>query len=392
MCGMKVTEVHFNHDQGSASSDALNIRENAGGSPIHAPEWNDGQPPQPAAYAVAALGSKVTIKARFSGGPANGKRVIRAIDAYVAPTKAGWLGWLIAVIARLLRILFGNVLGDVAAKVVSFDVSGNSGLETFALVHHKLKTSGVGIRYTDWIWQYRGKSHWLPWLSTWVDFDRTHHKVYVILDIPAGPWEQSSAGNNTQLPWTDALDKACLWALGARTKDEAAEHITKAINNRPNQSYTPATIFGFTPPYQLSSYMAHLDSGLPFSLNCTDCADAVTTFANLLGCDLWEGRFFNMQTRKFLTLNGDPAVEADWVSWSWSYHEICWLGAVGQNELVYDGCLQLDMDDNYGDLVHVAQHPIKMRFGLSDPNDYRYRLIESGSGNLENIPRRRSVA
>jgi hypothetical protein len=98
-----------------------------------------------------------------------------------------------------------------------------------------------------------------------------------------------------------------------------------------------------------------------------------------------------MQTRKFLTLNGNPANNADWVPWSWGYHEICWLTQIDQYGKIYDGCLQVDMDDNYADNVHVAQHPIKMRFGMSDLADYRYRLIESGAGTLENIPRRRQV-
>ena len=209
--------------------------------------------------------------------------------------------------------------------------------------------------------------------------------------MPQGPWDQDTTGNNTQLPWADALDKACLWAKGARSKDKAAERITKSINTQANQSYTPATIFGFSPPYHLTSYMNHLDSAAPFSLNCTDCANAVTTFSNLLGTDLWEGRFFDMVTRQFLTLNGNPSVEADWVSWTWGYHEICWLNTIAQNSFIYDGCLQVDMDDDYSDLVHLAKHPVKMRFGTNDPGDYRYRLIESGSGDLENIPRRRSV-
>jgi hypothetical protein len=41
--------------------------------------------------------------------------------------------------------------------------------------------------------------------------------------------------------------------------------------------------------------------------------------------------------------------------------------------------------------VHIPRNPIKMRFGMSAPNDYRFRLIQSGSGNLENIARRRAV-
>ncbi len=382
---MKIEEVHFNHDTSSASADALSIRKNAAGGPIVAPEWKEGQTPQPAAYASAAIGNQVSIKARFSGGPLNGSREIRAIDAYLPPAvPSGCLGWLLSLIAQILRALFGNILGDAQQRVVAFDGAGNSGLETFVLINHKLKTSSVGIHTTTWKWQVKHGRKWL-------DFGSTQHKIYLILDLPNGPWDQSSAANNTQLPWTDALDKACLWALGAKTKDEAAAKITLAINGQPNQTYTPVTMFGFTPPYQLTSYMNQIDSGLPFSLNCTDCADAVTTFANLLGCDLWEGRFFNMVTRRFLPLNGNPAVDTDWVSWTWGYHEICWLNAIGQYQNIYDGCLQVDMDDNYGDTVHIPRNPIKMQFGMNAPDDYRFRLIQSGAGTLENIPRRRAV-
>jgi len=379
---MKLDEVHFNHDINAATSDALTICKNAAAmARITAPEWKAGQTPQPAAYASAALGGQVTIKAKFSGGPADGVRKIRAISAPV-PTP-GLRGWIAFVVSVIFRALFGSVLGDVRAKTVLFGAAGNSGLETFELIHHRLKTAGVGIHHCTWTWQV--KQGW-----KWVDFANTAHKIYLVLDVPNGPWQQN-VGNVTQLPWTDALDKACAWAHGSMTKDNAAATVTKAINGQPNQSYTPITMFG-SAPYQLASYINHLDSGLAFSLNCTDCADAVTTFANLLGCDLWEGRFVNMVTRRFLPLNGDPAVDAAWVSWTWGYHEICWLHAIGQNAFIYDGCLQVDMDNNYTDQIHIAQNPIRMKFGTNGPNDYRYRLIQSGAGTVQNVPRRRSVA
>ena len=380
---MRVEEVHFNHDPTAATADALTIRTNAGGTPITAPEWRYGFTPQPAAYASSALGSTVTIRVRFSGGPHSGSRTIRAVDAYVpAANPGGCLGWLLVFIAQLFRALFGNILGDLASKTVTFDAAGNSALESFTVVNHRLKSAGVGVHTTEWKWQYRkGKK--------WVNFDTTQHKIYLVLGMPAAPWTQGT-GNDTQLPWTDALDKACLWALGATTADDAVAAITRAVNTQPLQSYTPVTLFGFA-NYNLSSYLSALNGGSPYQLNCTDCADAVTTFSNLLGCDLWEGRFFDMVTRKFLTLNGDPSVATDWVSWSWNYHEICWLSAIGPNEKVYDGCLQLDMDNDYTDTIHVAQHPIKMNFGSTALTDYKYRLIDSGPGNLENIPRRRSL-
>ncbi|MGH7551568.1 MAG: hypothetical protein ACREMQ_00900, partial [Longimicrobiales bacterium] len=271
---MTVDEIHFNHDPTSSSSDALNIRVNGSGAPIVAPEWTNGGPSRPAAYAASALGSTVTIKAKFSGGPANKNVKVRALDAYVPPSQTGCLGVLISIIAAILRGLFGNVLGEVDERQVNFDGAGNSTPETFELINHKLKTAGVGARTTEWKWQYR--SH-----GQWHTFANTKHRIYLVVDVPAGPWTQTV--NDTQLPWTDALDKACAWAHGAITKDEAAARITKAINARPPQSYTPATLFGFY-DYYLTSYMTALDAGAPFQLNCTDCANAVTTFANLLGC------------------------------------------------------------------------------------------------------------
>jgi hypothetical protein len=380
---MKTEEVHFNHDPSSNVGDALTIRWNAGGQPIAPPEWRAGQSPKPAAYASAPLGATVTIKAKFSDGPAEGNVRIRAIDADLPiPSPGGCLGWLVELIAGLVRALFGNVLGEVAERNVSF-AGGQSQLTSFSLSNHRLKTCGVGIHTTKWRWQYR---HGM----TWLDFDTTQHKIYVVLDVPQGPWRQST-GNETQLPWVDALEKACTWALGTTTKDDAAAAITRGVNTVGNVKYTPSTMFGWGADFELASYLAEVNGGQPFVMNCTDCADAVTTLANLLGCDLFEGRFNDMQTRRFLTLNGNPANQADWAPWGWSYHEICWLHQIGQNELIYDGCLQVDMDDDYADAIHVAKHPEKMRFGMNDPGDYRYRLVASGPATIEGTPRRRTV-
>ncbi|HHT9153256.1 MAG TPA: hypothetical protein ACFYEM_06995 [Candidatus Hypogeohydataceae bacterium YC40] len=386
---VKVKEVHFNYDQNSATADALNIRKNQTiGTLIQAPEWREGQPSQPAAYAVNALGNIVRIKAKFSNGPEKGTLKIRAIDAYMPPPEpSGCLGWLVYWLLLISQAIFGNVLGNVKEKDVAFNAQGNSGLEEFELVNHRLKQSGVGIHTTTWKWQFKQGNQW-------VDFGTTDHKVYLVLDIPAGPWQQqvmSGGMENTQLPWVDALEVACAWALGATTKGMAARKITEGLNANSLLSYNPITFFGSS-PYFLSSFLGQLKAGNPFQLNCRDCADAVTTLSNLLGCDLWEGVMQSLNTRKILGIGGNAAVELDWKNWSWGWHEVAWLHAIGQNEHVYDGCLQLDMDNNYNDLVHIAHLPIKMKFGQNDPNDYRYRLVESNPCTLENVPRRRQVA
>ncbi|MFW6074090.1 MAG: hypothetical protein ACOC9Y_00740 [Chloroflexota bacterium] len=382
---MQVEEVHFNHNTGSASDDAINIRrDETPGSKIEAPEWTLGQTPQPACYAIAAIGKQVTIRARFRDGPRSGSRKIRAVDADLPFDRpAGCLGFLINLILMLIRALTGNVLGDVKEQMVTFDESGRSALTTFELVNHRIKKSGVAIRTTRWKWQVLEG-------GSWVDFDTTQHRIFIVLDMPRGPWQQNAGGDNIQLPWVSALEKACSWAVIAQTKDEAAAKITRAINSALQQSYNPATFFGYT-TYNLSFYLDELDSGSPFSLNCTDCANAVTTMANLLGCDLWEGQFTWIFTREIVGVGGDPGNPGDWVTWNWSYHEIAWLDSTTPDSYIYDACLHIDMDDDYDDSVHIPRLPVKMRFGTPD-QDYLYRLMESGNGTIENVPRRRPVA
>lgn len=376
---MQVEEVHFNHDTSSASADAITIAKDGTSGAVVAPEWSRSPVKRdPCAYALGAISGPVTIKARFSGGPPDGVRKIRAIDANPVPAAqpgcGGYIAWLIQAI---VHAIFGTV-GEVLERDVSFNSKGHSALEAFTLNATYLGANGfVSKRNTVWRWQYKSN-------GSWVDFDTTDHTIYVTLDMPSAPWLQS--GTASQLPWAIALDQACLWAVATKTKDDVAAAVTREVNRVPNVSYTPATMFGFG-DYQLSSYLTHLGGGA-FVMNCTDAADAVTTLSNLLGCNLAEGRFFTMVTREFLTLSGDATNPADWVSWSWSYHEICWLNDQSSNT-VWDGCLQLDMSDTPG--VHVAHLPVKMTFSVPDPTDYKTRLIASGTGNLEGFVRHRAV-
>jgi hypothetical protein len=377
---MHVQEVHFNHDTTSASHDALTMCRNGLSGAILAPEWQRGFPSQPAAYAIGALVAPITIKAKFSGGPQNAARNIRAIDgAPSPPQKSGCSGIIAAILDAIQRALFGNILGEVAAQAVQFDGNGNSALTTFPLAGQWLTSNGfVSKRATVWQWQYFEK-------GSWHDFDLTTHTIYVVLNVPNAPWLQT--GDVTQLPWADALDRACVWALGAKTLDEAAARITFAVNRQQNESYTPMTMFGFG-DYNLASYLNHVTSGMPFIMNCTDCADAVTSLSDLLGCSLAEGQFFNMQTRPFLTLAGDPSNGAAWVTFNWSYHEICWLNDFVSNT-VWDGCLQLDMANNPN--AHIAKLPVKVPFSAGNADDYKPRLIASGQGTLNGFTRHRRV-
>lgn len=389
---MHVTEVHFNHEPLSHTGDALTIRKNYTEGRIAAPEWVKGQPAMPAAYASAPLADSVGIKARFGGGPPGETIRIRAVDADALDEPKGCLGLIIYLLLLILKGLKGNVLGEVAAGSVTFDESGNSAVLAMGLTKHRLKTCGVGEFTTRWRWEHEGE-------DGWEQFDATSHRIFVVLDTPRPPWSQQIIPevtgfatrpdidvfwDNTQLPWVSALEVACSWAHGAKTKHDAASEVIRAVNSETPQVYNTITNYG---GFGLTWYLADLQAGAPFQTNCTDCANAVTTLSNLLGCDLWAQYFSTPfeETKPFLTLNGDPNDLADWVSYIWSYHEFGWIGPPEPTGKVYDACLQVDMDDDPDDDVHSARHPLAMPFTTYKP------LLWEGNGGLDILQQRRSV-
>lgn len=395
MC-VKLLAIKFNHDPQSATNDALNIRRNVKES-VDVPEWRRGlSKPEdsPAAYALRETkGNKITIQAQFSTIEFYNKTIeIRAVELPGGTPVPWWLVLFFIWLLLLLRLPIPfNVLGRVAPTQVTFGPNGDSDFVSFELSVPLWNTPFVelfcvGIFLVDWRWQWRQVG------GTWKDFDTSRHRIYTLLKVPQGPWEQ--VPGSIQMPWVDAMDYACQWATGAITTEIAARQITEGLNHNPLLYYEPGTFFctGFPDgTYLLSSFLGQLSSGQQFPLNCRDCANAMTTFANLVGCDLWEGVMSDLQTRKILGIGGNPADDSDWRVWDWGWHEVAWLEVIGDNEHLYDACLQLDMDDDYNDQVHIPHLPIAMKFGQNAPNDYRYRLVQNGPCILEGIPRRRSV-
>lgn len=382
---LKLVAIKFNHDPNSIATNAMNIRKNATEF-IEVPEWKSGMtdPDESmAAYAVKeTTGNTITIKVQLKLDgiekppepfPVKSRLKVRAVVPIKKPVPFGKTG----------------ILGTVKEREVTLkELMKPNIFLTFELQNTQLQSSGVGSHSVTWQWQYQIiPPVTSPGSNPWTTFATSKHRIFTVLEEPTGPWQQQPySSTNLQLPWTDVLGYSCTWAAGAKTQDDAACKVTKGINSFPLLRYTPATMFGWT-TYMLSSFIASLKGGVIFVLNCTDCADAVTTFANILGCNLCEGRFSNMQTWPFLGLGGDPANAADWVAWGWSYHEICWPGAIGATQPVWDGCLQLDTDTNHSDNVHTPLLACKLPFP-----DYKNYLVQSGSCTLASSCSRRQVA
>ena len=388
---VQLLAVEFNHDSTSASADALNIRRNAT-TFVAVPEWQRGvsvnPEDSPAAYALARVhGNVVTIQAQFrTTTPLLTSVEIRALDADAQPpVGTGCLGIILRIIYWLFRALFGNVLGEPAARSVTFGAGGLSGLESFTLKHTRLDTAPVGVYTTRWRWQYRAKK------GGWHDFDTSTHRIYLVLDTPAGPWQQAPYNAaNTQLPWTEVLDYACAWARLATTADEAAAKVTAAVYD-----LGPGTVTYDCPGGGASHYSAGVFNCTAFLdrlrggagngqyVNCSDCATFVSSFANAVGCNLVQGQMgYSFQLNPLLAIGSNVWQTA--CGWGgFSYHEVAW-DSVGVSGNVWDACLQVDGDADPTTAPQTPLLPVKLRFG--NPGDMMYRERLSPGGNCDAQP------
>lgn len=380
---VQLLAIKFNHDSASATNDAINLRKNASLF-VTVPEWQRGisvnPEDSPAAYAVARVrGNTVTIQAQFRRSAPELQTVeIRALDATIdPPRRQGCLGQILRILHGIIRALFGNVLGEVAARQVTFGPSGDTAFETFQLQYTKLDTAFVGIRTTTWRWQYRVSPG-----DPWSDFDTSTHRIYVLLDLPTAPWQQQPYGSgNAQLPWTEVLDYACNWAFGATAAVDAACGVTRRV-----YQLGPARItydcpgWGSThyasPTFNCTAFLDRLRGGpgAGYYVNCTDCATFVASFANILGCDLWESRMgWGFGLNPLLAIGS--AVWQPACGWpGFNYHEVAWTGACDVGDHVYDACLQVDGDADPTVAPHTPLLPCQMRFGDPGDGDYRDRL------------------
>jgi hypothetical protein len=379
---MTVAEIHFNHDPGSASADAINLRrDGTSGSEISAPEWVDGEPSKPMAYAAGAITGPVTIKVKFKGGPLGGVLNIRAVRP---PANA--------ISATRTR----GVLGDVKKRSVRFNDSGHSALEVFELTVD-LAGASAGRFQTNWHWQAFHN-------GDWETFATTHHRTYLLPTLPTAPWNQApKARANIGWPWVIALDKACAWAFGTTTVNEAAAAIATRINEHPKHLYDEdGTQYIADGRFLLTNYLEDLDNAPDFIIDCTGIAAVMVTFANLLGADLMPLRIQNSTPATFFTteliapVGADWTINAEWIFKNWGRHEVAMVPsslldaqggqlpgvivpekalpqapAVGL--LIYDASMHVDQS--------APVLPIRMPLGsVAAQSHYRFKLIDVGDG------------
>ncbi len=348
--------IHFNHDTTSNATGAFSIRKNETINVV-LPEWRRDQSfrPEdaPAAYAFEWVKrlmqrSRVSIRAEFSCDDATITEVrIKADDGH----------------ANLV-----NVLGTIAETPVKF-VKGRANATLF-LDGVRIPELGVSVGGVIWKWKYQING------GAWTDLATTCHRIYTVVDMPRPPWQPGLRDiNNTQLPWTEVLDIACARAVSTTNVTAAATKITLWANSlgptfvhydEPGNGWTGYTYDG-PARFHCTDFLLLLNSGTSPTgpaVNCDDCAAIVTSFSNVLGSVLSEGK---MQGDENFLLKPNKKIGLQpFGNGRFSYHTVAWLGNATRRDPLFDACVQLDPDGSGPQPFTV---PVNILF-----NDYQPQL------------------
>ncbi len=369
--------IKFNHNLASASCDAFNIRRNETGV-VAVPEWRRGisvkPKDSPAAYARDELnGNCPTIKVTFTRDDLTVKGIeIQALNLpeteYVPREDESYETIVSTVLPPPPRR--NDVLGWIPPQPITFSENG----EILNLRDSKISEAGVGVHVIQWQWQYRRDDK-----DSWHDIQETTHQIYTVLNLPHCPWVQKPyESKNTHLPWTDVLDYACHWAKGLANLDDVATSITQSVRDIEKVfhiTYDQAAFYS-DPNFDCSAFLELMKGRLSKGrkLNCSDCATVTSTFANILGCELWqsamEGSTVTFETNPIRVFG-----QTCWRPKEFLAHEVAWKGQCSIGDNLFDATIELDGDAHPSMPPQRPLLPRNIPFGGFRDRQYLFRLV-----------------
>ena len=347
--------IKFNHDPTFEKTGAFNLRRNET-STVTAPEWRSDSCSNfecsPVGYVTKEVPSPVTILASFL-----------CYDASVTSVKV-----------HALSQGPANVLGDIPEHDVAFN-NGQSGFVPLELTNAKLSEAAIGVHDITWDWQICRRP------KTWTDLKTTKHRIYTVPALPSKPWEprpERPDPSNIHFPWTEVLDHACSWAAGVKDDhDEVAKCVTENFYElgKTLLAYSEGASYAFG-KFDCTKFLKLLKTGIGGSqtVNCDDCATVVSTFANILGCELHQSGMGRSFPTNLIRLIG--AAESDWKPTTFLYHAVAWKGDCLANDPLFDGCLQVDNDGVPSSHPQVAFQPVNVKFGEFRDEKYKFCLVK----------------
>ena len=352
---VELKAIKFNHDPILTKTGAINLRRNATQT-VTVPEWRpdicSNPECSPVAYTTLSMPAKMTIQALFSStGRPNDVPWIRAV---AEPD---------------------HILGSIEPVPIPL---GNSGYLTLELPHEKVTNAPVGIQDIKWRWQFSTTPQ-VP--ETWTDFQRTKHRIYTILSKPTDPWEPCSNNpGNIHQPWTEVLEQACRWAAGAvgQQHDLATTYITRRLFDlgKAMLKYQGGQSYAFR-YFECAKFLELLAGGVGNGarINCDDCATVVSTFANILGCDLSQSVMGpDFDTNRILLIG-----YTKFCATTFLHHSVAWKGVCTAADAVFDACLQLDNDGHPEAEPEDPLLPTNLLFGQPSDKTYQFCLVSSSS-------------
>lgn len=273
------------------------------------PEWRPGHQAHPAALAEPnpLVGLPITVE--LSSDQPTGQVEVKAIRA------GGSMG----------------SVGDV--RVFRVDFAG--GTRVSVPCHATLSDNRVGVGTVHWQWQYDTG-------SGWEDAGVSAHELAITIATPNPPWSVTPGETDRTLPWWEVVRHAGTAAAGAQTVNDAAtklaDHTFSAPAYQWGSSHVYATNAFETPPrFDCALFLRLLarDPNVTTLVDCSDLAAALSTFANVLGCNLKQ-----VAINQFMIAN--PVVLAGHTKWrgrnNFGVHEFTVLES---NRKVWDGCLKV---------------------------------------------------
>lgn len=379
---LRLVSIAFNHNPGAATHDALNIRLNNDRF-INVPEWTPTSPVTPAAYSIAETRDQ-QIK----------------IAVTIRSTTPGTIFICAETDAQNSQSLFANV----SPQQIDFSAANQSQTLLFNLKDVQLEQGGVNIYNFQWKWMSGPDAN-----GPWTPFRTSAHKIYALLRLPthSRPWQRGPfEASNKQLPWAEVLEVACDWARGATDVDEAASMITQEVYQLgrtlvnisqeepgPLLTYNDTSSGGsnylnWPTEFLCTDFLLRLrrQKARGRYVNCDDCATIVSTFANVLGCELsqsWIGKGGPEFTINPILLIG--AEPDDWRATEFLHHAVAWKGAADVDDELFDACLITDGDNDpsANDLEHTELLPVNTRFGRSGERFYQFRLVNDTPNDME---------
>jgi hypothetical protein len=254
-------------------------------------------------------------------------------------------------------------------------VTFRGGVSNYCRFMIRTPQPGIFKHRTQWLWKCRNIN---GTGSGPADIGKTEHLVYTVYNTPQRPMSP---------PWIAVLHKACVWAAGENSEVGAATKVTEKVNSARDKRNR--RVFRYNLPglggarystgttFDCTEYLERLNGGNGNGeyVNCMDCACMVTTFANALGCELYESRMGrNFSCNEVISIG--YSIWAVPFGTGFNYHEVAWTGACGNSDELYDACLKVDGDiDPRGGPPHSSLLPVNIIFHVPGPIlHYKERL------------------